>query len=839
VCFRTRGPFFLPTPAASRLAASRNAHDLLIAAVRILLLAFSIGVAMLQQQASLPLPWHAGYALLPVLVATACAIYSSRAAGLRRKAAYAAALLFAALSVGMGGFFYAAWRAESRLADALPPAWEVQDISVIGIVDDLPQPADRGIRFAFAVEKIVTPDAVVPSRVSLAWYNGWPRDGKEVAIPEVHAGERWALTVRLKRPHGTVNPHGFDVEAWLLQNEFRATGYVRADDDSHRIDAFAGRATDYVARARESIRANILRALEGRRYAGVIAALAIGDERAIPDEQWRLFNRTGIGHLISISGLHITFFAALIGGLAYWLWRMSHSLTMRLPARKAAAVAGVTAAFVYVLLAGFEVPAQRTLYMLAVAAIGLWLGRPGSASVVWLWALAVVLTWDPWATLTPGFWLSFGAVGLLLYIGVGRIGSGSKWRDALRAQTAITLGLIPLMLVLFQQISIVAPLANAVAIPVVTFMVVPLALASIVVPWDLLLIIAHQTFAAVALLLEWLSVMPAAVWQQHAPGLFAAAAGILGVLWLLAPRGIPGRSLGLIWLAPLFVVVPLMPPMGTFRVTVLDVGQGLAVLVQTHGHSLLYDTGPRFTQTADAGNRIIAPMLRASGVARLDGLIVSHQDSDHSGGAMSLLQTVPVDWVVSSLNTDHPIVRKRVEGGESASRCLAGQQWTWDGVEFAMLHPVAANYVNPKLKPNDLSCVLRVSNTAGSALLTGDIEARTESDLVRREPTRLRSDLLVVPHHGSRTSSTPSFIASVQPEVAAFTPGYLNRFNHPRPEIVERYTAAGARNYRTDYDGALTFTFAEGSSHLPRRERLEDARYWRDAPVEGKRASLE
>jgi competence protein ComEC len=287
------------------------------------------------------------------------------------------------------------------------------------------------------------------------------------------------------------------------------------------------------------------------------------------------------------------------------------------------------------------------------------------------------------------------------------------------------------------------------------------------------------------------------------------------------------------------VVVPLVPAMGTFRVTVLDVGQGLAVLVQTHGHSLLYDTGPRFTLTADAGNRIIAPMLRANGVARLDGLIVSHQDSDHSGGALSLLQTVPVDWVVSSLNADHLIVRRRVEGGESASRCLAGQQWTWDGVEFAMLHPVAASYVNPKLKPNDLSCVLRVSNAAGSTLLTGDIEARTESDLVRRAPWRLRSDLLVVPHHGSRTSSTPSFIASVQPEVAAFTPGYLNRFNHPRPEIVERYAAAGARNYRTDYDGALTFTFAEGTSHLPRRERVEDARYWRDVPVEGRRAPLE
>ncbi|HEV2040436.1 MAG TPA: DNA internalization-related competence protein ComEC/Rec2 [Casimicrobiaceae bacterium] len=815
--------------------------------MRCLLLAFSLGVVMLQQQPGLPSPWLVVTVLLPILVATACALYAKRAVGARRRIASAATFLIAALSVSMAGFFYAAWRADARLADALPPAWEGQDIALVGVIDDLPQPADRGTRFAFAVERILTPDAVVPSRLSLAWYNGWPLAGARAgakagatdAIPEIHAGERWVLTVRLKRPHGTVNPHGFDVEAWLLQNEFRATGYVRADDDNHRVDAFAARVTDYVARARESIRTRILRSLEGRRYAGVIAALAIGDERAIPNEQWQLFNRTGIGHLISISGLHITFFAALIGGLAYWLWKRSHALTTRLPARKAAAVAGVTAAFIYVLLAGFEIPAQRTLYMLTIAAIGLWLGRPGSASVVWLWALAVVLAWDPWATLTPGFWLSFGAVGLLLYIGVGRIGGASKWREALRAQAAITLGLIPLMLVLFQQISIVSPLANAVAIPVVTFIVVPLTLASIVVPWDVLLIIAHQAFAWVALMLEWLSAMPAAVWQQHAPGIFAAVAGILGVLWLLAPRGVPGRALGLIWLAPLFVIVPLLPAMGTFTVTVLDVGQGLAVLVQTHAHSLLYDTGPRFSETADAGNRIVAPMLRANGIARLDGLIVSHQDSDHSGGALSLLQTVPVQWVSSSLKTDHPIVRARAERGEAAWRCLSGQTWTWDGVEFEILHPVDASYVNPKLRPNDLSCVLRVSNAAGSALLTGDIEARTESDLIRREPARLRSDLLVVPHHGSRTSSTPAFIASVRPEVAAFTPGYRNRFNHPRPEIVERYVAAGVRNYRTDYDGALTFTFAEGSSRVPRRERAHDARYWRDAPVEGELAPLD
>jgi competence protein ComEC len=251
---------------------------------------------------------------------------------------------------------------------------------------------------------------------------------------------------------------------------------------------------------------------------------------------------------------------------------------------------------------------------------------------------------------------------------------------------------------------------------------------------------------------------------------------------------------------------------------------------------LLYDTGPRFNETADAGNRIIAPTLRALGVARLDGVVVSHQDSDHSGGALSLLQTVPVDWFASSLPPENPIVRARTLRGKPAERCIAGKRWTWDDVDFAIIHPVEANYANPKLKPNDLSCVVRVSNAQGSVLLTGDIEARTEADLVRRDPASLPADVLVVPHHGSRTSSTPAFIAAVHPEIAAFTPGYRNRFGHPRPEIVERYASAGARGLRTDYDGALTFTFAPGSSREPRLEREHDRRYWRDAPQRGSAA---
>ena len=798
--------------------------------MRVLLAAFAIGVLVLQQQAELPGSAHLVWAMLALSAALVALVVGRLSSGSRVRIARATASLCLAATVGLAGFHYAAWRAQERLADALPSAWEGRDVDVVGVVDELPQSTDRGPRFAFAIERIDTAGAVVPSRLSLAWYNAWRGDDARAGAPEIHAAERWRLTVRLKRPHGTVNPHGFDVEAWLLENELRATGYVREGQANRRIDAFAGRPGDYVERARERVRDRILAALSGKPYAGVIAALAIGDERAIPEEQWRVFNRTGIGHLISISGLHVTAFATLVGAVVFWLWRRAHRLTLVVPARKAAAIAGAFAALVYVLLAGFQVPAQRTLYMLIVAAIGLWLGRPGTASTVWLWALAVVLVWDPWAGLTPGFWLSFGAVGLLLYTGVGRVGEASGLATAARAQWAITLGLVPLMLMLFQQISLVSPIANAVAIPTVTFVVVPLTLASIVLPWDLLLAIAHQVFAWLALLLEALSAMPSGVWQQHAPPAWAVAAGIVGVLWLLAPRGVPGRMLGLAWLAPLFVVVPLLPEPGAFRLTVLDVGQGLAVLVQTHAHALLYDTGPRFNDTADAGDRIIAPVLRAGAVERLDAMIVSHQDADHSGGARSLLATVPVAWFASSLPEDHPVVLASARETRNVERCTAGRHWTWDGVDFAIVHPPPESYLNPKLKANDLSCVVAVRALGGSALLTGDIEARSEADLVRREGAALRANLLIVPHHGSRTSSTPAFIAAVAPDVAVFTPGYRNRFGHPRPEIVERYALARVPTYRTDYEGALTFSVEPGAPWVPKRERYAGRRYWWDLP---------
>ena len=824
----------MPAPNNGRVSASPHPQFPVLPPA---LAAFAAGAVLLQWQPELPAvaAWLGGAALIGIVAGTLCA--SMRGSAIAR----GVSTLLVVLAAAALGFGYAALRAETRLADALPPEWEGEDIAIVGVVDDLPQPSVQSTRFAFAVERVETVGGIVPGRLSLVWY-AQSEKGRDIdPAPGVVTGERWRLVVRLKRPHGTVNPHGFDVEAWMLESGFRATGYVRTSDRNARIDAFAGRASDYVQRARERVRTRILAALPDAPYAGVIVALTIGEQRAVPEAQWRVFNRTGIAHLISISGLHVTVFGTLAAGIAYAFARRSIALTTRIPARKAAAAVGVVFATAYVLLAGAQVPAVRTLLMLVVAAVGLIVARPGSASVVWLWALAIVLAWDPWAGVTPGFWLSFGAVGVLLYAGVGRLAPPPPvsrvaravrgLRAAVRTQAIVTVALVPGTLALFQQVSLVSPIANALAIPVVTFAVVPTALAAIALPIDALWHAAHAGFAALMIPLDGLAALPSAAWQQHAPPGWAVAVSLAGVAWLAAPRAVPGRVLGFVALLPLFVVRPTPPMPGAFRMTVLDVGQGLAVVVETNRHALLYDTGPRYTDESDAGGRIVGPYLRAAGIRRLSGMIVTHQDSDHSGGAMTLLQTVPVDWLASSLPAEHAILLRRAADGETAVRCEAGQRWTWDGVRFAVLQPAAAHYAAARLKPNDLSCVVRIESDYGSVLLTGDLEARGELDLVRSDPASLKADVLLVPHHGSRTSSTPEFIAAVAPRIAVYTPGYRNRFGHPRPDVVARYDDARARSYRTDYDGALTFSFEPDVPIEPRAERERDLRYWRDAPT--------
>jgi competence protein ComEC len=778
------------------------------------ILSFVAGAWWLQQQAALPdSGW--GWAVAALGLAAA-ALRPARAAS---RLARAAAVNAGCLALG---FSWAAGCAQLRMADALPAEWEGRDIAVVGVVASLPQVYERGVRFELDVERVLTGGARVPARVVLSWWGTPARDGRPAGFPVLSAGERWELAARLKRPRGTANPHGFDYEAWLLERNLRATGYVRPKAGNRRIAAMVHRPAYWIERVREQVRAGIQAALPEAPYAGVITALAIGDQRAIPPEQWQTFTRTGVNHLMSISGLHVTMVSGLVFVLVGSLWRRVPRLALALPAPKAAALAGLAAAFLYALLAGFAVPAQRTVYMVAVVAAALWLGVLGSASVVLCAALLVVVLIDPWAVLAPGFWLSFGAVAVIFYITTGRIAPGHWLTTWGRVQLAVTLALIPPLLALFQQVSIVSPLANAVAIPVVSLVVVPLSLIGVALPFDFVLECAHLVMRGCMALLEWLAALPDAVWQQRAPPAWSVVVAVAGLALLLAPRGLPGRWLGVVGLAPLFAVAPGALQAGDVEVVVLDVGQGVAALVRTERHALLYDTGPQFGSGADSGARTIVPYLRAAGVRRLDGLIVSHDDDDHWGGAESVLQALPVEWLLTSLPDLDPLV---VQAGPGL-RCAAGQGWEWDGVRFEVLHPRRESYDNPAVKDNDRSCVLAVAAPGGRILLPADIERRSEEDLLRGARAKLRAEVLLAPHQGSRTSSIPDFVHAVGARIVVFPVGYRNRFGHPHRDVLQRYAESGARTYRTDRDGAITIAIrASGAiSIAPHRARYR--RYW-------------
>ena len=712
------------------------------------------------------------------------------------------------------GFGWACWLAEQRLADELARDWEGRDVEVIGVVAALPQEFGRGERFEFVVERTLTAEARIPSRIMLSWYQG-RGNSEEAQYQKVRAGERWQMTVRLKRPHGNANPHAFDYEAWLLERSIRATGYVR-QAPAHRLDEMVWQPLYFIERLREQVRDRFEAMLPAAQhpYAGVLLALAIGDQKAIQGDLWPVFNRAGITHLVSISGLHVTMVAALMGGLIGWIWRRQPCLVLRWPAQRAALLAACMTALLYALLAGFAVPAQRTAYMLCVAACSVACGRVIAPSRTLALALLVVLLLDPWAVLAAGFWLSFGAVGALLYAGSARLGEAEGWREKLRAwgfvQWAATLASLPVLLLVFQQFSLVSPLANAVAIPVVSFVVTPLALLGALLPWWPILWLAHAVMDGLMVFIFYCASWP--VWQVPAPPLWTAIVAAFGVGICLLPRGVPGRLLGVFFLLPALFWPAEKLPEDEVSVTVLDVGQGLASIVQTRNHVLIYDPGPLYSAESDAGQRVVVPYLRAMGINQVDTMVVTHKDTDHSGGAASVLSSLPVKNVLSSML------------GIGAQPCLAGQKWLWDGVVFEILHPdIQAAAVN--VKTNHLSCVLSVVAGGKRMLLTSDIEAQDEAALIRRYPDQLRAEVLLVPHHGSKTSSTPAFLAAVAAPDVVIPVGYRNHFGHPKAEVLARYAVMDANIWRTDRDGAVQIGLASSGVKIT-AWRQAHVRYW-------------
>ncbi len=787
---------------------------------------FTLGVWVLQQQSALP---DFGWAWLLLILPPPLFIIPKNSWLIALRI-----LLIATLGCGLG-FYHTAWQAQQRLSISLADEWQGRDIEVVGVVAELPRHHEQGLRFAFDIEKTITPLASVPPHVYLSTYF----DKKSPPL-NLHAGERWQLTLRLKQPHGSSNPHGFDFEAWALENHIRAVGYVHNKGNNVRRDARAEGLLYRIETWRERTRSKFNATLGNAPYSAVLSALAIGDQSSIPQNQWQIFTRTGVNHLMSISGLHITMLASLGFALTYWLWRRNVRRTLWLPARKASALIALLVALWYALLSGFGVPAQRTVYMVCAVAAALWLNRNFSLTQILSIALLGVLIPDPWAVLSAGFWLSFGAVALILYVTAHRIGRSHLQREGdgkavgypsayslrvlheyLTVQWAMTIGLIPLLLGLFQQISIVSPIANAFAIPLVSLVVVPLTLLGAALPWDVPLWLAHIVMDGTMQLLIWLNASPQAVWTQHALPAWSVVAGMIGILWMLAPRGFPARWLGIIWLLPMFLNLPEPPAPNSLRLVIFDVGQGLAVAAQTQHHALLYDTGPDFSGDADSGNRILIPTLRALGIARLDGLILTHDDIDHVGGAASVMQAMPIDWVSSSLPNEHPLIANQ----PNSHRCQAGEKWHWDGVDFAILSPDAASYADEKMRDNNRGCVLRISVGGQHILLTADIEKDAEQKLLAEHADNLFTTLLVVPHHGSKTSSTEEFIAATLPDYAVFTVGNRNRFGHPKEEVVQRYTDSGAELLRSDEDGAILVEMNKQGVQLE-RYRKTHLRYW-------------
>jgi competence protein ComEC len=784
---------------------------------------FGAGVWLLQWQAELP-GWGviAGGLVIPAVLAIAGIVRSAHSEAGPGVAHWWSPLI--AVMVGaLLGFAYAAAIAQWRLGDRLDPAWEGRDMVLTGVIAGLPQPFERGVRFEFDVESAQPWEAVVPRRVSLSWYNGLTPEEHQVVQP-VRAGERWRLPVSLRLPHGLANPHGFDFEAWLLERGIRATGFVRARG-GERLDEFVSSPAYFIERQRENIRTRFQDALEGLPYGGILIALAIGDQRAIEPEDWKVFAQTGVSHLMSISGLHVTMVSGLFAWLVFNIWRRVPRLALRLPAQKAAAAAAIVGALGYCLISGFAVPAQRTLYMVSVVAIALWLDRASSGSRVLAWALAVVLLMDPWAVLAPGFWLSFGAVAMIFYVGACRPERRGWLLQWGAVQWAVTLGLAPLTLVIFQQVSLVSPLANAVAIPVVSLLVTPLSLLGAVLPFDFPLLLAHWLLEWLFPLLVWMASIEGAVWTQHAPVMWTVPLAILGTCWLLAPQGVPARVFGVTLLLPMFAVKPASPADGELWLRFLDVGQGMAVEVRTRHHALLYDTGPLWGSQSDSGERVVLPYLRGEGVTALDMMVVSHEDSDHAGGAASILRALPVAHLAASLGPDNPLNQRELAPMAYRSNCAAGLAWQWDGVKFELLHPSRAVQDNPFLSANDRSCVLKIESPSGNALLAGDIERYAEEALVLTYREKLKTDVLLVPHHGSGTSSTPEFVAAVAPVYAVFQMGYRNRFGHPRADVLGRYVERGTRILRSDADGAIRMMFSRGNIGI-QTQRESARRYW-------------
>jgi competence protein ComEC len=738
------------------------------------------------------------------------------------------------------GFALAGLHAATALALRLPPVLEGTDVVVTGTIVDLPRAEPGRVRFRLRVDdghadpggigKTDDGEAAPPALQGRLLQLGWYLHGRAASHPPVlKPGARWRLPLRVRAPRGLRNPGTNDAEMRAFADRIAATGYVRGGGKPRQlgpprgIDAWRDRMSTRIAASMPS------------RTSRFVRALALGDTRGLDDADWTTLRAAGLTHLIAISGSHVALAAgaiALLVAAAWWLWP---ALGRAMPRMQAAAIAAAAGALGYAAVAGFALPTMRTVVMIWLVVFARLLRRAQRAADTLAIALIAMLAADPLSVLAPGFWLSFGGVAWLLWCLPGNGTHG--WRAHLGgffgAQAVATIGLLPLTVMLFGQASLAGPVANMIAIPWWSFVVVPLALAGTGLEalhaglggwaWRL----AARAFDLPWPGFEWIGHSALALWSLPEPAWYAVPLALAGAAWLLLPRGVPGKPLALLLWLPLLWPQRGLPPQGEAVATVIDVGQGLSVLVRTTSHALLYDTGPASPDGYDAGGTVVVPALQALGVRGLDAIVLSHGDSDHAGGYRSVAAAFPprLQWSPEGMPPGRFAPPVGVRAPPHAD-CRAGARWEWDGVEFRFLHP-------PRWFPyldNDSSCVLRVRAAGGAALLLpGDIDAVVERMLVRRERGGMRAGAVLVAHHGSRGSSDPAFIAALGASWALVSAGAHNRFGHPDPGVVARWRRAGARLEATGATGAQTLRLSAAGIAF-QAERRRRPRLWAQNP---------
>jgi competence protein ComEC len=715
------------------------------------------------------------------------------------------------------GALWVIFRAEFILQNQISPVLEGEHLIIEGVIVSLPSQSNGSQRFVFDVNKLKDIKGIeYPhlGKIRLSWYKT-----KAELIP----GDSWRFNVKLKRAHGFMNPGGFDYEAWLFQQGIRTTGYINNKAGNRKL--LEG-SDIYIHRLRYYVREKLLTILNTQDNGSLIPALVTGDRSAIPADRWQVLTATGTSHLLAISGLHIGLIAGLVYFLSRWLWPLGYLTALVLPAPKAASIAAMLAALAYSLMAGFSIPTQRALIMLTLLLVSKLMSREFMPSTIISFALLLVLIIDPFAPLSAGFWLSFSAIIIIAYGMTARIDFNSLWWRWGRVQYIVAIGLTPLLALWFHQVPLTSITANLLVVPWVSFITVPLALSGSILIWlnagvgGWLLELSTYSIDLFWPVLNELATLDFSVLTLAETTITAFMAAVIGVFLILGPLGLPGRWLGLIFLLPLFFPVPNKVELGEFRLTLLDVGQGLAAVLETRNRTLLFDTGPKYSDNFDAGSAAIVPFLRQRGIKSVDLLVQSHGDNDHIGGLPNVLKAISVKRILTSVPRE--IQHKNID------KCWSGEEWRWDGVHFEMLHPSE----NSNLSGNNRSCVLKVSTDERSVLFTGDIESKAENRILKRDKAKMASTVLLAPHHGSLSSSTLDFITAVGPEYVLFPVGYRNRFGFPKQDIIRRYKERGIKIMDTARHGAIEMLIRADDLTI-RSYRQYAQRFWHEFMPEG------